>query len=223
MTERTNLIDTFFPIWQLDQNGNPELLGSAFMLKACNIFFIITATHVMEKALRSPLFVPTNKELYHLTGKCSGYPSSSLDVCLIEPDDYSLLKLLDRYKPIDIDSVDMNDMTLDNDSYSISGFPSVLSSINLMECSVDAQFLIHVTTPQSLRMYRKCQVDRKSHLVLRHSKKRAKTVHGMMMRPPELYGMSGGPIFKHTYCQERNIFENRLVGIIIEKNLLLDV
>lgn len=216
MTPRNSVI----PLFGVDDNGAPESVGSGVLLEIGPMTFLVTATHVFTDNEDTTFYYPGKEALEELTGTRLSGSRDKEDVSVMLLENSIANNLAWDYAALPIYFVEMSDITQDGDHYSLFGFPEESSRVDHSAEKVRAQGLLYTGEASDKRTYRKCNVKDVSHIVIKHSKKKARNADGKKVNAPLLNCMSGGAVWKKRKVDKAipGMPSVALVGITIEKH-----
>lgn len=219
------------PIYQL-KRGRPEselaALGSGFFIRYLGQTVFVTAAHVAREIVNAELFIPTVGTMvesipgrFTYTRLPSGNPANDkIDLAFIEVP----TAIADR---LPADSVftasdwEMRDIADPHSQYLVCGWPakrnqpSYLTPHTLPRRPISYRDACHPSGA-----YAPLGIDPHTHYAIQFDPKRARDETGRMIQPPQLYGVSGGPVFFfHRYADalaHLTIPVPKLVGVAIE-------
>lgn len=219
------------PIYQL-KRGRPEselaALGSGFFIRYLGRTVFITAGHVAREIVNAELFVPTVGTAiesipgqFAYTRPSGGNPANDrIDLAFIEVPP----AIADR---LAADSVftasdwETRDIAGPRSHYLVCGWPAkrnqpgYLTPHILPRRPISYRDICHPSGA-----YASLGIDPRTHYAIRFDPKRARDEARRMIQPPQLYGVSGGPVFFfHRYADALaplTIPVPKLVGVAIE-------
>lgn len=212
--------DSVIPLFGVDENEMPEAVGSAVLLRIGPMTFLATATHVFTDNPDTTFYYPGKEALEELTGNRVGGSRDEEDVSVILLDNRIADNLAWNYTALPVYFVEMDDVTKDGDHYSLLGFPEESMRVDSSAAKVRPKRLLYTGKASDKRTYRKCGVSNISHIVINHSKKKARNADVKKVKAPLLNCMSGGAVWKLRKVGKGvpGVPSVALVGITIEKH-----
>jgi hypothetical protein len=212
--------DCVIPLYGVDEDNSPEAVGSGVLLEIGPMTFLATATHVFTDNPNTTFYYPGKNGLEELTGTPLGGDRDEEDVSVMLLDDSMANNLAWDYAALPVYFVEMNDVTQEGDHYSLLGFPEESTRVDCSAAKVRAERLLYTGKASDKRTYRKCGVQDISHIVINHSKKKARNADGKKVKAPLLNCMSGGAVWMMRKVDKAipGIPSVALVGITIEKH-----
>lgn len=212
-------IDCVMPLFGSDSSGSLEVIGSGILIQIGPRVFLLSASHVFTGNADTTVYYPSREGAKVLLGTRCGAKSNKEDVTYFLLDDVTAKDIAWSYAALPSFFIEMNDQTSQGDHYCLTGFPEDIQNANPTAKVFSAQRFAYNAKVADERIYRKCKVNRASHIVVEHSNRQAKDKSGCVIIPPSLHCMSGGAVWKHL-GQEFSLPglpAVRLVGITIEK------
>ena len=212
--------DCVIPLYGVDENNSPEAVGSGVLLEIGPMTFLATATHVFTDNPDTTFYYPGKEALEELTGTRLGGSRDEEDVSVMLLNDNIANNLAWEYAALPVYFAEMNDVTQEGDHYSLLGVPEESTRVDGSAVKVRAKRLLYTGKASDQRTYRKCGVRDVSHIVINHSKKKARNADGKKVKAPLLNCMSGGAVWKRRKVGATvpGIPSVALVGITIEKH-----
>ena len=205
-----------------------ESKGSGFFIRYFGKVLFVTASHVTDELKLGNLYIPTVEgridslggQFFHTRASASAPGIDRVDLAFIElPDE--LAKLLPADNVYTVSDWDDKNMAGPNSHYLLCGWPAKRNQPNYR----NHKQLPHA--PISYRdlclpssQYQALGISPQTHYALHFDQKRALDGDGRRIQPPQLYGVSGGPLFFfHRYRSAMDgltIPMPKLVGVAIE-------
>ena len=225
------LLRTTRPIYVIER-GRPEsemkALGSGFFIRYFGRTMFVTASHVTDELAVGDLYVPTVGSViesipgrfYHTKAPAETPGDDRVDLAFIELPEEMAAKL-----PVDnvLTSADWDEKNRSgpNSHYLLCGWPAKRNQ---------PSFRNHKSLPRAPISYRDLclptseygalGISPGTHYALHFDQKKALDASGRRIQPPELYGVSGSPLFFfHRYqsvLDPLTIPIPKLVGVAIE-------
>jgi len=124
------------------------------------------------------------------------------------------MDILNDFEPISFSSVDFNDVQVENDFYTFSGFPYRKSKF--YNGVLKSELFSYTGYRVNDKEYEKLGYDKKYNIVMSFNRENAVKITGEKYKTPLPEGISGGAVFscsKHKSSIFRDDKVNRLVGI----------
>lgn len=213
-------IDCILPLTGSNESGIPEIIGSGALIAIGSEVFLITATHVFTDNSETTIYYPGETELLVLEGERISADRDKEDVSIMHINSDIANTISTNYIPLPSCFVEMNDVTSEGDHYMFTGFPEDLQGADPNTMSFRSKRFAYTSVVSSDRIYRKCNASTMTHIVLDHSKKRAKNSDGNITTPPTMHCVSGGGVWKKfdNVSGSPRLPQIRLVGIATEKH-----
>lgn len=204
MPQLTDLYRYMFPLLT-DDEGRPDVLGTAFIVAVGHFRFIVTAAHVVEagnsSALRFGRGIVANPGSVKVV--TSGMPPSGrrvddrVDLAVWQADEQLTAALLAQgTHPIEIESIGVGDLAESGDHYVFSGYPASRTRTNRATREIDPG----PVSANCLAVVDDRLVDlglhRTTHIIGAFDRRRMANLQGQQITAPEPWGMSGGPVWK---------------------------
>ena len=212
--------DCILPLVGADGEGLPEPIGTGILLEVDDKVFLLSATHVFTDNQETTIYYPAKTGFSMLRGERVGGSRDKEDVCWMLLSGEIVADISSNFKPVPVGMVDMNDVTKKGDLYMLTGFPEELLRIDLEKRKFNHRIHTYTAMPVDKRIYRKCGAKMISHIVIKHSKKKAKRSSGKKVKSTDLHCMSGGAVWKFLGPENsiKGVPAVRLVGVTIEKH-----
>lgn len=218
MPQLRELYRYMFPLLT-DDEGQPDVRGTAFVVAVGRCRFIVTAAHVVESGglstLRFGRGIIANPTAVNVV--TTGLPASGnrdddrLDLAVWQADEQIASALRAQgVLPIEMESFSVEDLAVDGDHYVFSGYPASRTRTNRSTrmidpgpISVSCMAIVDDRLPA-------LGLNHATHIVGAFDRRRMADQQGQQITAPEPWGMSGGPVWKikGNDC--------RLVGVGIE-------
>lgn len=208
------------PIFTAGEDGEPELLGSGLLLRVGSSEFIVTAAHVMDRAMHE-FWVGSDDRLVGIKGPYShtAAPKGDRDLDLFdlaivplrEPEVSELRRCrflsLDDLAPFEVP--DLREVV--GSKYLMFGYPCTRHDKRREQ----VRPLKYISRACPAADYAPIGITPSTHIVLNYDKKRGYTVDGQITLP-DPHGISGGGIWKLQGFHGDDFEAEHLVAIAIE-------
>lgn len=219
------------PVYQL-KRGRPErelaALGSGFFIRYHGRTFFITAGHVAREIVDADLFVPTIGTLVESIPGRFAYTRSPttnpdddrVDLAFIEVPSIIAVRLAED-SAFTASDWDTRDVPGPHSQYLVCGWPAKRNQPSYRKPNILPRNPISYRDAcQPIAAYEPLGIDPRTHYAVHFDQKRALDDTGRMIQPPQLFGVSGSPVFFfHRYARPLDLLTipvPKLVGIAIE-------
>jgi len=203
-----------------------EFVGSGFLLRQNDTIKLVTAAHVLDHhdENKSPLFLATTTGCVRVEGdSCSSVAAQGTErkgdkidmaVVILGTEICSKLQEISFVTPDMLDLDNNHDPTL---GYFAMGFPVKKSNklIDKANKVLEPELYGFHVDEADKRIYRKLGLSQESHLVLNFDKKKLLSEIGLQRTAPDLYGLSGTPIWGMVRKSATEV-KPMIVAILIE-------
>ena len=214
--------DAVIPLFLANDPDDVCLVGSGVLVLLEAEYFLLTAAHVSDHLDGHHfLFIPGEDRIIQVEGGFAQLgraaerdeKTSSLDVAYYHLERSFVKRLSNCYHPIAKSGIGMLDQALNDDLYSLAGYPTATSIVESDSCA--AEFFAMTGAVPHDRFYRKLGYRRDMHVLTQFNIRRNVMLRGAAKSTPNPCGMSGGAIF--SWPRDANPLEPnpypRLVGI----------
>jgi hypothetical protein len=218
--------DTVVPIIVPDNRRNPQVIGSAVLLRLAEQPFLLTAAHVADRGARGGLevgarerIVPLGGRYFHTTPPDGGRAADRFDLAVFPLSD-AVAADLGAPNFLGPDELRWTErphvQSTPAGTYLLTGFPS---SKQPRQPKSDGEFVVRPYQPlvqaSELDRYESLQVHPDSHLALALDRSDLQSLSGPK-QAPDLHGMSGGGVWRIDHLIGAGEPRAHLVGIMVE-------
>ena len=212
------------PLW-IRERGRPSLIGSATLIKVEQTRFLITSSHVIDRAMNQPLLVGNPSGFRPIggwgrqTALVSGSRQDDLtDTAVVALDEDTASFIEAAHAALPIHCVDTNDTFSPGKPYEFFGCPwrkvEFSKSRRLFKPSI-YKFKSGAVTETD---YAPLGLSPHKHIAINFDLKRVVDGNGRAVTAPNPQGMSGGPVWSFVPIEsgEQKMWTRMLTGIAIE-------
>jgi len=204
LAELTSLLSSFtFPLFADDDRGRPQQIGSSFIVRSGNEYYLVSAAHVLELLKTQTLYYYIGQaQTRKLTGKLMLSPwKGDRDK---DPVDTGVLRLGHESHPpypdlkkfaVDSSYLRPSDSPRDGKHYAIVGYPETMNRADLATKTVNAVAYAYRNHSLPEVEYEKHKLSPQEHIVLPLRPKKSFDPDGKHVHFPKPQGMSGSPIW----------------------------
>jgi hypothetical protein len=205
------------PIYAQKPNGVLYLEASAFLLRVKEAVFLVTASHTLRAYKESPFWVPTAGKPVGLNADFTHTKiDEAVDVAFARLDD-RMEGLLNEYRILTLDDIDVTDWPEPHRIYTFLGYPSSANNANLKDKTLEPTVQPYSShKPLLLADYEERNLNPCSAVAVFFDLAQAEREGtGEIVQPKSPVGISGGPVFR--IGQFRELFEKtnqeKVVGL----------
>jgi hypothetical protein len=214
---------TVCPIYAVDDQRRPNLVGSSMLLRVATRSFLLTAAHVLDENKSSTLYVGGGDELVELTGRAhrttpptTGRKDDLLDFAFIDVSDRSQDQW-SRYRFLTTDDLDVDDHPSAHTLYAFVGYPETRNKRRAGR-AFRLSTMASVLMPTRLKRYSSLGLNPLVHFAGDFSRNKQLDSRKRVVVSPDPHGLSGGGVWRLGTSEEFAVGVNheRLVGLAIE-------
>jgi hypothetical protein len=202
-----------FPILIRGKRGEAAPVGSGFIVKHQDRYFMISAAHVLEQLKSESLFYPTSHHGRQLiNGKVCMTPwagdreKDPFDLSVVALDEIDL----PPYPAIGKQAVDINLLAVNSTQtpriHSVIGFPASKTKFNPTNNNTVAQGFCYSNVSLEAEAYARYELDSKIHIAMHLAPKQTVAASGTHRNFPNPQGMSGAAIWVANHESELPLF-----------------
>jgi hypothetical protein len=204
LAELTSLLSSYtFPIFENDNRGRPQQIGSSFIVRSDSEHYLVSAAHVLELLKTKTLYYYTAQaQIRKLNGKLMLNPwEGDRDK---DPIDTGVLRLGNESHPpypdlkkfaVQPSYLRPSDSPRDGKHYAIVGYPETKNRADLATRTVNAVAYAYRNHSLPESEYQKHKLSPREHIVLPLRPKKSFDPDGKHVHFPKPQGMSGSPIW----------------------------
>jgi len=199
----TNCLCALFGVSDRDE---ATLIGTAVPIEVAGNRFLLTAAHVLDNNSLSALYVQIEGELSALlaTEACKTPlpPSGSreddkVDVACIRLDE-PFRNSLARVMFVDPKLIDVNHIARTDHRYTFMGYPSSKNRFMLKKRPLRLTAWSYTSRSALTQDYGQLGISTATHICVPFDKERVLDESNQVITAPDMYGMSGGPVWFHS-------------------------
>ena len=206
-------------------NGAAHPHASGVFIKIENLYFLLTAAHVVDYQHNDIYIGIDNKTLLKLGGEWTGNipadirENDRIDTAILKLDDISVEKIKGKYEFLDISEVGINHNFELMPKYQSVGFPASQSKYNKFKNETKSTPFLFTTMPAEKNIYEELKCKEFINFIVHYDKKNVRDYKtDKRQTGPDPFGISGSGLW-YTPVQLREKgekVEKKLVGIMTE-------
>jgi hypothetical protein len=192
------------PVYWADDSGNPETIGSATLLQFDRARFLLTAAHVLDLRHKRPLAAGVEHRLITIQGEVARIVSKDARSPAEDPIDIAVVRLAGPWAQLpdsafaDWSELDHSGAPMTRNSHLIIGYPCTKQRGMLRGDQLGAYAYRVSGLEATEATYRRVGADPQATLIVGFDRRRTWGPQGRLTAP-DLYGMSGGGIWR--FCR----------------------
>lgn len=211
------------PLWILVR-GKPDLIGSATLLQVEQTRFLITAAHVIDRAMNQALLVGNPSGFMQIggCGKLTQPASDSRqadrnDTAVIALDEATTSFIEEAYAPLPVHYADATDSFSPGKSYEFFGCPWRKVDSSKSRRIFEPSIFKFKSESVAETDYASLGLSPHKHITVEFDLKRVVDGNGRAVVAPDPEGMSGGPVWSFVPVDSsgQKMWTRRLAGIAI--------
>ncbi len=220
-----SILNSTIQFFSANKKGEPSPEASGLLITLEDRFFMVTAAHVIAENYNDLFIILRDKEL-RLGGKLHYTPlpesgkreDDKLDIAIMELEDSVVADLIQSYRFIGLDNIEIDHKVEEFQPYLSVGYPITKTKIVWGKAEISSEPFLYQTEPDITFDYKESGFSPQTHIAVKFDGKVTSSNNPIVHKAPKMNGVSGSGIwYLKDFGTPKTLKSKQLIGIVIEK------